>query len=291
MRTIELSNNLNLKKNKFIIISGFIVFLFVFFLGLLWSQTKLTYLEYTTLNASADSYIEIADIGDEIKQEFIMPYDIFHGISVQIGTLSRDNNSIWNIAIREKLSGKIVVEDTFNASLIEDNEFHLYDFDKNYQVNKGKKYELIIRPTKVSSITSLVFYCSLKSQINDSAMTINSKTASGDLCMQIHGGDKDFWWTGLVLFLGCYIMLLAWRGIAAIRYNKKWIQDKVFMSLLLGGVVFLLLFSFSVSGSFTDEVDNMRGGMIIAKGGGYYIEIMLHNILQLPITSVVYSHY
>ena len=40
--------------------------------------------------------------------------------------------------------------------------------------------------------------------------------------------------------------------------------------VIIAFVVLVLLNSFSVSGSFTDEWDNIRGGMVIAKGGVLY---------------------
>ncbi|WP_455615421.1 hypothetical protein [Eisenbergiella sp.] len=252
------------------IILSIAAFIIVFGIGLNISKTKLTYLEYTTLNSTSDSYVEIDSLDDEIRQEFVMPYDILKGISVLTGTFERENNSIWHVMICEKKSGNIVVEDTFNASFMEDNQYHFYDFGRNFKVNKGEKYELIIKPTKVNNTTSLKFYYSLNSQIEDSVMTINSTNAAGDLCIAVYGGDVDFWWTGFYLFVLSYIIVLVSRGIIVVKHKNSLSKDKIFVSLLLSVIVFLLMFTFAVSNSFTDELDNMRGGMIIAKGGVLY---------------------
>lgn len=205
-------------------------------------STKLTYLEYTTFHSVADTYMKITNNSQMISQEFIMPYEIFHGISIKTGTFARDNNSIWRISVVEAGTDKTVVEKEFNASLITDKEFHLYSFDKNYSVNKGEKYRLVITP---------------------------GKGIEGDLCFAVYGGDKDPWWICFSLFLLFYLVAMVFRGIVAFRAKRIW-QDRIFMSMACTAIVFLLLFSFAVSGSFTDENDNLRGGMIIANGGVLY---------------------
>lgn len=60
------------------------------------------------------------------------------------------------------------------------------------------------------------------------------------------------------------------------------LKDVVIQSMLLSGVSFLLLCTFAVAGNFTDELDNMRGGMIIAKGGVLYRDYVTQH------TSVAY---
>lgn len=230
---------------------------------------KLTYLEYTTLNSEADTYVHITNNGQIISQEFVMPYDIFHGISIKIGTFARDNNSIWRISVVEDGTDKTIVEKDFNASLITNKQFHLYSFGKNYSVNKGEKYRLVITPVKVSDVTSLAFYRSDNSRIEEAELYVGEEKMDGDLCIAVYGGDKDLWWIGFSLLIFIYLAAMVLRGIIAFRAKKIW-QDKIFMSMVCAAIVFLLLFSFAVSESFTDETDNLRGGMIIANGGVLY---------------------
>ncbi len=257
------------KKRLMTISILFIVLFIVAILGYQISSTKLTYLEYTTLNSEADSYVNITSNDQIISQEFVMPYEIFHGISIKIGTFGRDNNSIWKISIIEDSTDKTIIEKDFNASLIIDNQFHLYAFGKNYSVNKGEKYKLIIAPVKVSNATSLAFYRSDDSQIEEAELYVGEEKTEGDLCIAVYGGDKDLWWICFSLLIFICLIAVMLRGIIAFHAKKIW-QDKMFMSMLCAAVVFLLLFSFAVSGSFTDENDNLRGGMIIANGGVLY---------------------
>lgn len=244
------------------------IFIFCFNKALL----KLTYLEFSVGNERADSFIAIENTGNEIIQEFQMPYDILHGISIQINTFARDNNSEWSFYITGS-DNTIMSKKNFNASLIADNGYYFIELDKNLHLKKGEYYKLHIYARNVNDMTSLAFYKSDVSVIENADLYSNGEKIDGDLCFKVYGGDVDFWWAGLTIIIFLYSLIIIYR-LYDNRTKKLDVRnDSILQSLLLVGIIFLLLCSFSISGTFTDENDNIRGGMIIARGG-YCTEIM-----------------
>lgn len=257
-----------MKRKKIHILPLILIVVFIV-LGVLWASKKLTYLEYTTENAQSDIWIELNANGDSFAQDFISPYEMLEGISVQIGTFARDNNSMWDFKLVESNSNKILYNDDFNASQIQDNGYYKIEFKHALRVNKGKKYSFVITAKDVSEISSLAFYASNESIIPE-VLRQNGSEIDADLCFRIYGGDSDYWWFGLIGLLAVYLILIYLRAMSLIRNNKKISDDLLFQAMLIGGVVFVLRCSFAVGGGFTDEYDNMRGGMVIANGGILY---------------------
>ena len=251
---------------------GIIIIFFVIMVSsILAMHNKLTYIEYTTINESDDGgYLQLNTDGDSIVQEFTMPYDIMHGFSVKIGTFARDNNSEWDVIVEETDTGKIIYQTHFNASLIVDNEFYTIEFDKNVRLKRGEAYKIHIIADSVKQNTGLAFYRSNDSKADTSTLIFNKQKVSGSLCFRIYGGDVDIWWMGFAIAVYIFIGSIIIRVYILQKKGKKILEDTVFQSMLVGTVIFLLLCTFAISEQFTDELDNMRGGMIIARGGVLY---------------------
>lgn len=230
----------------------------------------MTYKEYKEFNTSNDAYVELSDNGEKLTQEFNMPYGILDSISIQIGTFARDNNSSWNFYISEVDTGKIVYEDTFNASLIEDGGYYHQELKRRITVGKGKKYSYTIVAEDVNKISSLAFYKSSISKIDDALLFHNGTIINGTMCFKVYGGDIDYWWHGFVCVLILYIMAIVLRAFIVANKNQNCIDDKYFQGMIIGALTFILLCTFAINGSFTDENDNLRGGMVIANGGVLY---------------------
>lgn len=247
-----------------------LIFLVVFFVIGIWcSNTKLTYLEYTNVNEKADSYIVLEENGKELRQEFIMPYGIIDSVSFQLGTFGRDNNSEWGFVLSNS-SGKVLYKDTFNAIKFEDNGYYRHKLDKRIKVNKGEKYSFTITANDVTALSSLAFCVSNGNNNPNTLLTQNGEIVDSSLCFKIYGGDVDYWWHGLTLVIFLYFLIVLFRLYYDEKTNKAFREDKILMGLLLGGIVFLLRFTFANNGSFTDENDNLRGAMVIADGGVLY---------------------
>ena len=266
--------NKNIKNNKErrLLIPLIIVIVLILFVSLFAFRNKLTYLEFTTINEKSEKYIELNKPGQEIVQEVIMPYDIMAGFSIKINTFARDNNSEWEIFIKDKENEKIVYKNHFNASLIIDNEYYYIKFNKNIKLNKNKVYEIHITPKSVNDKTSIAFYSSdTKEDKNESeTLFINGVAHNELLCLKIYGGDADYWWTGFTIFLAILICLFLIRLYLVKKKGIDPKNDVILQSMFIGFLIFILLSPFAYAETFTDESDNIRGGMIVAKGGVIY---------------------
>lgn len=244
--------------------------LFIFWmLGLNFAQTKLTYLEYTSFNASSDSYINIKSNGEELKQEFLMPYDILDSISIQIGTFSRDNNSDWLLSIKNN-NGETIYEDIFNASLIEDGEYYQHRLNRKINMDRGEKYSLSIKAKNVKSISGLVFYTYGSSVVEDIGLYYDENLIDSNLCFRVYGGDIDYWWHKLICLITIYLLAVILRINWLLKRKKEIKKDRYLQGMLVAAITFALLCTFAVSKIFTDENDNIRGGLVIANGGVLY---------------------
>ena len=258
-----------MKKSKAVYIVGVILLLSVFFVGWMWSRTKLTYLEYKTMNEASDIYLEIDENEESISQQFIMPYDIMNGISLKIGAYARNNNSRWLLEVSELNTGKEVCSKEFNASCVKDCAFNYFEFDRNVRVKKGQVYTITIKALDVQRDTCLAFFASASSVLEEECY-YNNAQVDNDLCLMVYGGDSDPWWLGLICVIAMFFLLVLCRCWLQFRQGKELKDDVVLQAFLVAGATFLLLCSFAVSGVFTDEFDNIRGGLIIADGGVLY---------------------
>ena len=254
-------------KRKYLM--AFIVLAILYILGIWHSNTRLTYLEYTSVNEKTDTYIALGTNDDELKQEFEMPYDIFDSISIQIGTFERDNNSTWLFTINDS-SGKVLYEDSFNASRIEDNGYYRHIIDKKLSLIKGDNYYFTIRARDVNDLSKLAFYVSSGNNAEQAVLLHNGEPIDNTLCFKVYGGDRDYWWHGMITFGFIYAIFILFRFYANDKKTRNIRDDKVLQGMIIGAIVFLLLCTFATNSSFTDENDNMRGGMVIANGGVLY---------------------
>ncbi|MDD6070285.1 MAG: hypothetical protein PUC12_05630, partial [Clostridiales bacterium] len=229
---------------------------------------RITYLEYRYANETCSGWLDVSTNNETITQEFVAPYNVIHGVSFRVGTYERDNNSIYVIRITDK-QGQVLYAKEYGASLIDDT-FYPFEFDKNIKLEKGEKYDLQIVAKEVTDATCIALGYSDVEE-NDPSMLINGVEQTGKaLNLRIYGGDYDVWWFGFAVVLSVYLLIVSGRAIYLIYNNKKMKDDSLLTTLLVGGVTFLLIATFSVTSPFTDENDNIRGGMIIARGGVLY---------------------
>lgn len=247
-----------------------IIVVVIFYGGGDLAQTKLTYLEFKNINTDDSSLIQLKENGDCLIQDFIAPYDILHGISIQIGTYMRCNNSKWQFEVREKKTGKVLYQNDFRASLIVDNAYELIELNRNLKIKKGEKYQFVIKALDVREISSLAFYTSKTSTVSNSDLLYNNRDMDADLCFKVYGGDYDVWWTEFLAVLFLIVALFFCRLYFLISNDKGIITDSVMQTIMVGVMTFLLLCTFSVTGGFIDESDNFYGGMVVANGGCLY---------------------
>lgn len=243
---------------------------------------RLTYLEYTVKNeAFGEELIDVGS-GDSLVQAFYMPYDLLHGISVQIDAPNPGNGAAWSLSIVEKETGTVVCEHLFGSSTAADGNFLMFEFAGNIRMKKGSLYEMRI---SAEDADELRFYASPNPLLEEN-LYLNEKPVDGSLGFTIYGGDMDFWWAGLVLLLGLFGAVLLLRGNFLLERGRNLAEDRFFMSMLLAVVTFMLLFSFAEGETFIDENDNIRGGLLIADGGVLYRDYVTQH---MPLTYYICS--
>ena len=218
-----------MSKKKMAIIA-LIALWFVTSIIVLKSSTKLTYLEYQYENENSDNYIEIENNNEYLEQKFKSPYGIIHGIAIKIGTFSRDNNSFWNVALIDE-DGNILYSKDYNASLIDDNSFNLFEFDKNIKVKKDAEYLIRVSAINVNENTSIAFYVGSESDL--STVISNGTELSETLCFSIYGGDFDVWWSVYAIVISIALSFLIIRATIVAEKGNNPIDDKLVGSMLL----------------------------------------------------------
>ena len=268
---VQGADNIMIKKKYYIAIIA-LIYTLIAIIGIKHYNTKLTYIETEFLNDSSDRLIQVCDNETEIIQKFKSNYELISGIELKIGTNGRINNSKWNISIVDPLNEKTLCNTIVYASQITDGNYNNIEFDnRNIKIIKNKSYEIHISSIDADELSSLAFFSSA-SNVIDGELTVNGLNQVGSICMKINGGDIDYWWVGLFIVLMIWflfiLVLYIYNGAEGLTSIKK---DKLLQALILSFVVFLLSYSFAYNTSmFTDENDNIRGGLIIARGGVLY---------------------
>jgi len=257
-------------REKFLVGAVVILFMLATAFGLYKTSTKLTFLEYTTFNDKQNGYTTLFGTGESLSQEFTAPYDILHGIAVKVGTFNRVNNSIWKVTVLDAETNRVIASQTFFASLLEDNAYYQIELDQNVRVEKGKQYVFTIQAEEANSTTAIAFYTDTAHQDGNASLKINGTDAQGVLCFKVYGGDIDLWWSGYIILIAIYFAVLLARIFVLQKGGKNVRNDLLIQCMIVAGVTFLLLFTFSHYGFFTDELDNIHGGIIIANGGVLY---------------------
>lgn len=257
-------------KNKWIA-GGVILAAFILFIcGFCRISNRLTYIEKTDVNSLSEKSIGIADSHTVAEQEFIMPYELFWGIDVKTGTYGRNNNSFWKVELKEKESGKKIYEWSYNASQVSDGENYFLNVKHPIKVNRGKTYTASIRSKDATGNSALAFYTSGSNVYKEGKLLLDGEEQNADLCLRIYGGMKDYFWS--IFYVGMSAIVLGMTWWIVHRAHRGEPIDKMLEAVGIAFLylLFLYIFSRENTGSFTDECDNIRGGMLIAKGNVLY---------------------
>lgn len=216
------------------------------------------------------------------KLTYIERFAIAESELVWNGELSENNISIEMDVPCEVFKGvQLVIKGKFKEA-----ELEIELCERN---EEGKSYPLIIKSVDDGVKTTLEYNLSggKNIEVKDAYIWIAMKGISknddiilenmdlrdlGIFEIEILGGQKDSWWQKLYSFMIfaiiSYILLLF---IAVKGNNESVIQSIIYSAGLIVGV-FLLLFIYHSGNfsTFTDENDNIRGGLVIANGGVLY---------------------
>ena len=266
-----------MKKGKIAVFSVIIVVLLC--AGYFLFSKKLTYLENAYFAFTSDEMISVDTIGTELRESFVMPYDAIRAITVKIGNYQRDSNSKWEIVLEDG-DGNEIYSKKFGFLDAIDAQYYTIEFGKLIKVEKGAQYTVTFRAIDVSDGNKIGFYWNREKNIysENAELYVEGAYKEGTLCITVQGGDVDwFWYVAYVLLAAiCFVLVLR------ICYLKKkginWKEDKIIWTIITGIVVFLLYFPYAkATGNFTDENDNIRGGMIIARGGVLYKDYVVQH--------------
>lgn len=277
------------KKQKIWLCLGLMVILLIGVFILYRATKKLTYIEYEKLGTNCESTLEMNNNDFTIEQEFKIPYQMFQGISLSIGTYGRENNSRYEAIIMDKTTNQQMASFEFNTSQVKDNEAYrlLLNFPK--QVDNTHLFSVIIKAkTRVNGENGVAFYAD-KNVENNENLFYNGNVYHADLCMEIFGGNPNNFW--FLLTLGWELFVLVLLGyIIYLAIHKKSIKKNALVEAgLLGIAIFAILATFSRMETFGDEVDNMIGGMLISKGHILYVDYYTQHTPLMYFLCAVFS--
>ena len=249
-------------------------------LGLPWGRRHLTYHEFKEMIPDSHTSTIIDRAYDRITQEFVMPYDIIEGVSLAVRPDSKSDEESFVFKLIDLENKKTVGQSFFSPHISEDCRCYI-DLGDSIPVRKGESYLF-----------------SIESEDEDLGMTASSQRMDGlpfeiqtqdtdyALPFRVYGGDADFWWSGLVLFGILWIIIIANRILFLIRKEIPLVHDTVLQAILFALIVFIMRVLFCQGVGFTDENDNIRGGMIIADGGILYKDYITQH---MPVTYYICS--
>lgn len=218
----------------------------------------------------SDGYLCVVNrMNQKIEQNFEVPYDdTLEGLSLQIGTFSGDSRSQWKAEISEVKTGQQIYEGVFDARDIKDNQYYNI-LSHSIEVEKNKKYILVISPVRLDNKWGLAFYADDKGK--QGHFTGGENDASFDLAMKTCSiVDNNGFWARIYIAAYLYVLIIFVRSWVLYKKRVPWYRDKIVQTMFLMLVYCFLLQGILNISPFTDENDNIRGGMLIAQGKVIY---------------------
>lgn len=261
------------KKQKIGCWLGLLVLLIIAAFGLYKSTQKMTYIEYEEYGKSGSEALNMCDNNYLIEQEFKIPYKMFHGISLRIGNYGRENNSRYELIVKDKTLDKIIAVKVFNTSKVKDQDYYEIFFDSPIEVDNAHDFSAIIKAkTLVNSENGVAFYVDNTDTPNNGNLYYNGAPYEANLCMNVYGGNSNTFWFAFTL--GCEIYVISLLAYTAYLWlHKKMIKSNTIVQVgFLGIIIFSMLTAFLKIDTFSDEVDNIIGGMLVGKGYTLYVD-------------------
>ncbi len=211
--------------------------------------TKTTYTEYQALDSDFDELVSATSTeSGELSWEFHMPFDIMSDIGIRIESSARAVNSVWNVEVLRKSDESVLYTGSIEDSSLEEAGYTSIHIPRNLLLNKDDTYIIRVVPEAASA-------------------EISTDTVG----LMLYGCDQDMFWQVLYLFIWFILVILGVWSAYLFMKGKNPIRNRGIQSYILFILVFCMFYAFSRSGIyFMDENDNIRGGMIIAKGGVLY---------------------
>lgn len=234
------------------------------------SSKKVTYIEYEKYGQVPNQILDMCDTHFQIEQDLKIPYQIFYGISLHMGTYGRDNNSRYEVIIKDKTADGTIANLEFNASHIRDNSDYKIFLGSPISVDNTHEFSITIKAkTFVNTENGIAFFADPTSE---GKFYYNHSEQTGQLSMNVYGGNTNSFWFLFTLVCVMYGLTLG-LYIGYLYFAQKPIKtNSIVQAGLLGILVFSLLTVFNKVKTFSDEVDNIIGGMLIEKGRLLYVD-------------------
>lgn len=227
---------------------------------------KLTYIERSSVN---DYRIiggeDLSD--DDFMIELELPYELFYGVRLTFNELAEG------------------VE--YKAEIYEKNGGKAYPLVAKLEM-EGEQVVLVCNLPKGMNVEADGEYIFKLEKVETGKEDQTSENISFSE-IEILGGEKDPWWQNLYTFMIIIVIVYSLLLIFLLIIGKKATLQSAVQAGMLAVLVFFLLLIYR-SGNlaiFTDENDNLRGGIIIAGGGVLYRDYYTqHTPLMYYICSV-----
>ena len=226
-------------------------------------------MEFISFDDNINSFVVLDKKDDMLSQDFTSPYEILNRIEVRIDNPNGVDTSNWQIKLAESSSNKTIHEEYINSTQLKNTPYYEIKLDRNIQFKKDTKYTLSLVSKDANETSALAFYTSENTYDNFN-LRVNEKETNQKLAIKIYGGEIDYWWFGLATIIAFYFLIIIFRIYYDISKGFSIRKDTFLQTLLVIGSVYLLSCLFASIGFFTDENDNIRGGLIIADGGILY---------------------
>lgn len=254
---------------------------------------KITYVENPDFSINKEDFIEVNTPGTEIQESLKMPFKLVKACTVHVSNYGKDSNSRWEFLMQDA-KGRTVVKKRFNFMGALNGDFYKIDFARTVRVKKDDIYTIKFKPLKINDVNKLVFSIDgVGSRYAEGAvLSVDGEEKEGTLCLTLQGGDVDYFWVRITIFIGIVIILCVWRGMKLADMNKDWSEDTLLRAMLVGAVVFLLYLPYADTRAgltLMDENDNISAGMLIASGRVIYRDYVSQHMPFAYYLCAVYS--
>lgn len=273
-----------MNKNRIFItisVTIFILISIIWLAGLQHAFQQPAYKDSYSISESNGYLCTVNNLNQKIEQEFEVPCDDnLESLQLQIGTFSGDSRSLWKAEIFEVGTGKQIYKGTFEASDIKDNQYYNI-LNKPVEVVKDRKYNLVIVPVRFENELGLAFYANSTGQ--QGTFTDGQTEITFDLAMKICGtvdksgywagiciADRNGFWAGIYIAVYLYVLFIFIRIWMLCKKRIPWYKDRIVQTMAVMLVYYFLQQGILNIHTFIDENDNIRGGMMIAKGNVLY---------------------
>ena len=234
------------------------------------------YFEQTSnyyIDESENEVIRLRESGDLLIQRFSMPFNILSGMSFKI---TSGSTASLRVRLVEGATRKVISQNIIGSS-VQTNDSWIYYPIKKIRLKEGKEYELHIAKEPALDKTEVVLCKSNDKDAFGTALLVNGQGQNGNLCFVLHGGNSSSWWVMFSFALLITVLFLIFRAKEDRMDLINLSKDKLFVSVAVCLFYVLFMSNYAYFCAFTDEFDNIRGGILISNGYVLYRDYIVQH--------------